>query len=90
MKRAAEIAAKIIEDYKEHYHFPNAPQGESHMYDCIMGALNLLFEADGEALALLRDYYAAYPHGRLGDRARAMLGEKYPTVPCDTLQREEK
>jgi len=39
-------------------------------------------EAESEADKLLRDYYAAYPHGRLGERARALLGAPYPTVPC--------
>ena len=33
-----DLAAKIIADYKEHYDFP--AQGESHMHDCIMDALD--------------------------------------------------
>lgn len=32
------------------------------------------FADSGGAMALLRDYYAAYPHGRLGERARDILG----------------
>ena len=36
----------------------------------------------GEADQLLRDYYAAYPHGRLGERTRALLGVPYFNVPC--------
>jgi hypothetical protein len=31
------VAAKILSAYKAHYSFP--PQGESHMHDCIMDAL---------------------------------------------------
>lgn len=36
-RSAKEVAAKIIADYLEHYSFPS--QGESHMHDCIMDAL---------------------------------------------------
>ena len=36
------ISEKIIADYKEHYSFPNDPQGESHMRDCIVDSLEPL------------------------------------------------
>jgi hypothetical protein len=39
---------------------------------------------DGEAIQLLRDYFAAYPFGRLGERAREILGESIATIPCAT------
>lgn len=54
MAASKEIADKIIAAYKAHYSFP--PQGESHMHDCIMDALEATIRKMAARISYLEKY----------------------------------